>query len=122
MLKQTVIACLFTGLLAGCEADPLPVLDKLPVAVKRAYAEKVQDHPFDSGPVTVLSERNGELQSHVLRACGDGHVCGHRRGHVTRTADHWVVTGAYPGQTFYLSAGGDGWMKRGGRQYPLAWN
>lgn len=92
------------------------------VGLHRLYADNFQDHPFDTGPITVLSEEYGDLRSYTLRPCGAGYVCGAHQGHVVVAPDYWVVTGAYAGRVFYVSAGGDGWIKHGGALALIAWN
>lgn len=121
MKTSLIAASLGLTLLAACEYGPVPG-PPLPLAVQRAYADTVQDHPFDDGAISVLAEEHGELHTFTLRPCGQDRICGARRGKVVRAPDYWVVTGAYSGRTFYISPGGDGWIKRSGRYYPLAWH
>lgn len=113
-----------TGLLAlaGCFGKPL-TWEGNPVAVQRFYAEQFQDQPFDVGPVSVLTEEGGELQTFRLSPCQNGtRICGPRTGTFEKTPDYTVVSGAYAGRTFYLSPGGDGFLVRNGVSIPLAWN
>lgn len=93
-------------------------------ATRRDIDASYRDLPFDRGTVYVVANEHGELHTYSLRPCGGTHVCGGsgRVGHVARTLDHFVVTGAYPGRTFYLSPGGDGYLKWRGEDRDLAWN
>jgi hypothetical protein len=133
MMKRFGIAALGLMALSACQGfqaqgDALAASAEQAVydgtyAVGRVYADTFQDAPFDSGPVTVLAEERGELRSFQLTACRGGtHVCGNRAGHLQRAPDYYVVSGAYAGRTFYLSPGGDGYIKRNGEYLPLAWN
>ncbi len=119
-MKSLILSVTAMTLLGACNLNA-PILQDAPIGVQRLVAQ-YQDHPFDTGPITVLAEEHGELRSFTLRACGDAHVCGARRGHLTTTQDHYVVTGAYAGRVFYISPGGDGMVKRGGAFHPIAWN
>lgn len=121
-MKTVSLSLMATAFLSACTGgNGLPMKD-LPVGAHRIYADEFQDQPFDSGPISVLSEEHGDLKTYTLRACGADHVCGPRQGHVTKTPDYWVVTGAYTARTFYVSAGGDGWVKYGNELIPIAWN
>lgn len=98
-----------------------------PVQVQRAWANAFSDQPFDTGPVTILAAEHGELHSYTLAPCQSGQrVCaGSANGRAAVlqwTPDYAVVSGAYAGRTFYLSPGGDGWMRRGGVDTPIAWD
>ncbi len=121
MIRSVFGTILTIVALSGC-AQQLQSTPGAQSIAKRAFADTFQDHPFDSGPVSVLAEERGELRSFTLRPCGDGRVCGAKKGRVVRTDDYWVVTGAYAYRTFYISAGGDGWLKRGHAIDPIAWN
>lgn len=122
MTPKIVLTGLLTlGVLAACDEVPT-TSGTAPVVVHRAYADSFQDHPFDEGAITVLAEEHGELRSFVLRPCGGNAICGASTGRLLRTRDYWVVKGAYPGRDFYVSAGGDGWVKRSGAYHPIAWN
>ena len=91
--------------------------------VNRYVGDTFQDAPFDSGPVSVLAEENGELRTYTLTPCrGGNNVCGSGTGQLTRNADFYILTGAYTGRTFYFSPGGDGYIKRGSDYIPMAWN
>jgi len=108
--------------LAGCIGEPLG-FEPTPVAVERYYAETFQDQPFDAGAVSILTEEHGELHTYLLTPCRNNtRICGSRTGTLSETPDLKIVSGAYPGITFYLSPGGDGYMIRHGRTIPLAWN
>ena len=91
---------------------------------ERAYADSYQDLPFDRGTVYVVANEHGDLHTYALTPCGGAHVCGATGhvGRVQRTPDYFVVTGAYAGRTFYLSPGGDGYLKWRGVYRDLAWN
>ena len=92
---------------------------------ERAFATEFLAQPFADGMVYAVAEEHGEIHTYALTPCrGNTRVCGDR-GHVgqlTRTPDYTVITGAYPGRTFYLSPGGDGWLKWRGAWHPLAWD
>lgn len=91
---------------------------------RRAYDEAYRDLPFDSGTVYVVANEHGDLHTYSLTPCGGTHICGPtgRVGHVERTLDYFVVTGAYRDRTFYLSPGGDGYLTWRGEDRDLAWN
>lgn len=89
----------------------------------RAYAESYQDKPFDEGVVHVVANEHGDLHTYSLVRCRGDRICG-GAGHVGRlqvTPDYYVVTGAYPNRTFYLSPGGDGYLSWRGESRVLAW-
>jgi hypothetical protein len=121
MRKSIFLSLAAVGLLAACNGKPLTFAGT-PVQVKRAYAESFQDKPFDSGAISVVAEEHGELHTYTLTPCGEDHVCGAGQGHLVKTPDHYVVTGAYTGRTFYVAAGGSGYIQRNGIAYPVAWN
>lgn len=84
-----------------------------------------RDLPFDTGRVYVVANEHGDLHTYSLTPCGAGaQICGGtgRVGHVERTPDYFVVTGAYRDRTFYLSPGGDGYLTWRGVDRDLAWN
>ncbi|MEY1557687.1 hypothetical protein AB3Y40_18810 [Yoonia sp. R2331] len=114
------------ALTACAPGEPL-TFEQNPVQVQRAWANAFSDQPFDTGPVTILTEEHGELHSYTLAPCrGGATVCAGsthgRAATLQMTPDYAVVTGAYAGRTFYLSPGGDGWMKKNGQFVPLAWD
>ena len=91
----------------------------------RAFDESFRDLPFDSGVVYVVANEHGDLHTYSLTPCGgETRICGGSGGvgHVQRTPDYFVVTGAYAGRTFYLSPGGDGILTWRGVNRDLAWN
>ncbi|MBU2992100.1 hypothetical protein KO486_02635 [Octadecabacter sp. B2R22] len=92
---------------------------------RRAVDEAYRDLPFDTGTVYVVADEHGDLHTYSLTPCQNGtHICGGtgRVGHLQRTADYFVVTGAYRDRTFYLSPGGDGYLTWRGVRRDLAWN
>ena len=113
--------------LVACAPSDLRLKQQLPLAVQDQYAATFQDLPFDTGPVTVLTEEHGELHSYTLAPChGGARVCANsfrgRAGSVVFADGHYVVRGTHAGRTFHLSPGGDGYMVRGGVETPLAWD
>ncbi|SMX42222.1 hypothetical protein [Octadecabacter ascidiaceicola] len=97
------------------------LLDETRRAVDVAY----RDLPFDTGRVYVVANEHGDLHTYSLTPCRGGtHICGGtgRVGHLERTPDYFVVTGAYRDRTFYLSPGGDGYLTWRGVDRDLAWN
>jgi len=108
--------------LAACNGKPLPAFWDSD-AYQEAYAESFQNHPFDAGPISIITEEHGELHTYTLKPCHDGtRVCGARAVQLMKGDHYYVVDGAYRGRAFYLSPGGDGWLKRGDTVTPLAWN
>ncbi|WP_439141363.1 hypothetical protein [Pseudooctadecabacter sp.] len=91
---------------------------------RRAWDVANRDLPFDGGTVYIIANEHGDMHTYALRPCGGDHICGAngQRGHVERTADYFVVTGAYPHRTFLLSPGGDGYLNWRGVYRDLAWN
>ncbi|SEW45299.1 hypothetical protein SAMN04488515_3315 [Cognatiyoonia koreensis] len=121
-MQKPVLCALALSGLAACFGEPL-TWKQNPVVVQRFYAEQFQDQPFDVGPVSVLSEERGKLRTYLLTPCRNGtRVCGAHVGSVSKTPDFTIVSGAYPGRTFYLSPGGDGYLLVNGRTISLAWN
>ncbi len=113
--------------LAACAPKMPPAVDQEVPAVKRLWASAFSDQPFDTGPVSILTEEHGELHTYTLAPCRGGKtVCAGsihgRAGVLQLSEDYAVVTGAYAGRTFYLSPGGDGWMKKNSAYVPLAWD
>lgn len=120
--------------LAGCEGTTLAGLGQqvqsdletldLVTDTRRAFAAEFQDQPFALGVISVVAEEHGELHTYSLTPCqGNTRICGPggRAGTLTRYPDYVIVTGAYPGRSFYLSPGGDGWLLWRGAWHPLAW-
>ncbi|WP_296418884.1 hypothetical protein [Pseudooctadecabacter sp.] len=105
------------------EAEALRV-QNLTDETRRAWDVAYRDLPFDRGTVYVIANEHGDMHTYSLQPCGTGHICGGNghRGHVERTADFFVVTGAYPHRTFLLSPGGDGYLNWRGVYRDLAWN
>lgn len=94
-------------------------------ATDRMIDETYRDQPFDAGTVYVVANEHGDLHTYSLTPCRNGtHICGGAGhvGHLQRTEEYYVITGAYPGRTFYLSPGGDGFLKWRGVDRDLAWN
>ncbi len=92
---------------------------------RRDFAAAYQDQPFDTGTVYVVANEHGDLHTYSLTPCRGGtRICGGAGGvgHLQRTLDYDIVTGAYSGRTFYLSPGGDGILKWQGVSRDLAWN
>ncbi|MDG1376273.1 MAG: hypothetical protein P8P56_04470 [Yoonia sp.] len=121
MLKSLALPIIALTLLSACGGKPL-TFPNMPIQATRAYADSFQDAPFDTGEISVISAEHGEMHTFTLRPCGDMLVCGADQGSVIKAPDYYVVTGAYAGRTFYISSGGDGWVKRAGVLYPMAWN
>ncbi len=129
-MMKTVFGCAALIALAACQgtgdraaASAEQFVWTATQDVNRLFADNFQDHPFDTGQVSVVATENGALRGYQLTPCRGGtQVCGTRAGHLTRNADFFIVTGAYAGRTFYLSPGGDGYVKRGSAYIPMAWN
>jgi hypothetical protein len=117
-------AVLATATLVACtEGQPLVNPVDVPAEASRYYADLFQDKPFDEAAVKVLVAEGGDLRTFTLRPCQNGtRICGASTGSIQTTPDYYVVSGAYPGRTFWLSPGGDGYMARGGVNTNLAWN
>ena len=117
-------AILATATLVACtDGQPLPTQVDVPAEVSRYYADVFQDQPFDTASISVLATEGDELRTFTLRPCQNGtRICGARAGTLQRTADYYVVTGAYPGRVFNLSPGGDGFMRTAAGNTNIAWN
>jgi hypothetical protein len=117
-------AVLATATLVACtDGQPLPSEIDVPSEAARYYADLFQDKPFDEAAVKVVVAERGDLRTFTLQPCQNGvRICGSQTGSVETTPDYHVVSGAYPGRTFWLSPGGDGYMVRGGVRTDLAWN
>ena len=123
MARLLPLVCLA---LAACTGP----LSDAPNATAAAFNDAFRDTPFDSGAVTVLVRDPKPLrmiQSYTLVPCQNGAaVCGGsplgRTGSLSMQDGQYVVTGAYPGRTFYLGRGGDGFLQENGILVPLAWN
>lgn len=121
-MLRIALGCIALGALAACGGKPLPAFWDSD-AYQAYYAENFQKHPFDDGPVSIITEERGEMRTFALKPCdGGSHVCGARAAQVVKETHYYVIAGAYHGRTFYLSPGGDGWVKRGDVLTPLAWN
>lgn len=99
--------------------------DNLTAETRRDIDAAYRDLPFDTGTVYVVANEHGDLHTYSLTPCRGGtHVCGGSGhvGHLRRTADYFVVTGAYRDRIFYLSPGGDGILTWRGVNRDLAWN
>ncbi len=100
-------------------------VDALFTELDRDLDAAFRDQPFDTGVVYVVANEHGDLHTYSLTPCRGGtHICGGTGlvGHVERTVDFFVVTGAYRDRTFYLSPGGDGYFTWRGINRDLAWN
>ncbi|MEN8841906.1 MAG: hypothetical protein ABF288_12365 [Octadecabacter sp.] len=128
---RTLLALICPAALTACMSVDLSttraavenvnLMDETRRAVDVAY----RDLPFDTGRVYVVANEHGDLHTYSLTPCRNGtHICGGtgRVGHVERTPDYFVVTGAYRNRTFYLSPGGDGYLTWRGVDRDLAWN
>lgn len=121
MVKSFALSVIAITLLGACAGKPF-TMPNVPAGVTRAYAKAFQDTPFERGEISVLAEEYGELHTYKLRPCGGDHICGVRQGTLVKAPDYYVVTDAYSGRIFYVSPGGDGYLKRDGSLYPIAWN
>lgn len=117
-------AILATVTLVACtDGKPLPAIIDVPAGVTRSYADIFQDKPFDTASISVLATQGDELQTFTLRPCENGtRICGATTGTLQQTPDYYIVTGAYPGRTFHLSPGGDGFMQTASGNTDIAWN
>lgn len=114
-VSATLVAC--------TDGQPLAQPVDVPMEAARFYADLFQDKPFDEAAVKVVVAERGDLRTFTLRPCQNGaRVCGAGTGTVEVTPDYYVVSGAFPGRTFWLSPGGDGFTERGGVRSNLAWN
>ena len=115
-------ACMNIDLAAtGAALERVNLVD----ATERDIDEAFRDLPFDTGTVYVVANEHGDLHTYSLTPCrGGNRICGAtgRVGTVSRTPDYYVVTGAYSDRTFFLSPGGDGYLKFRGVDRDLAWN
>lgn len=129
-MNWTWAAAMGAVTLAGCakmQEGPAAFEDvDVAMELRQSFQAAYQDTPFDAGPIWIVAPEGDEMQTFVLLPCGDGRVCSearpHHRGHVVRTGEYYVVTGAYPRHDFWLSPGGDGWLAVGGVGVPLAWD
>lgn len=93
----------------------------------RSFERSFTETPFANGALSVLApDPAGEIGTYTLVPCQGGTaICAGSAsgpaGQLRQTPDWYVVTGLY-GQIFWLSYGGDGYVQRGGRYIPLAWN
>ena len=120
-MRKTILSLVALTAIAACAPGEPFTGNKGPVEVQRALANAFTDLPFDTGAVTVLTEEHGELHSYTFNTCGNAVCSGHRRGTLQQAPDYTVITGTHAGRTFYLSPGGDGWLKLHGNLIPLAW-
>jgi hypothetical protein len=93
---------------------------------RRDFAVATDDKPFANGNVSVIAAEHGEMRTYLLARCGGGsQICaGGLRGHpgqLSQLEDYVVVSNAYSGRTFYLSAGGLGYLQTARGTVPLAW-
>ena len=116
-MTPKLVAIIAALALTACDTVPMQSVAKAFSDVTGSY----QDQPFDAGTISVIAPRDGKLATYNLRPCGLFQICGARRGKVSSVDGFTVVTGAYSGRTFYLSAGGDGFVRQHGPDVPLAW-
>lgn len=116
--------------IAGCADHGLPpeamAHENIVRETSRAFADSYLHVPFAEGPVAVVATEGGKLRTYRLVPCRSGtEVCaGSERGRVGAlrvSPDYYIVTGLY-GRTFFLSPGGDGWLRVGQTDLPLAWD
>jgi hypothetical protein len=126
---RLMYAVLATATLVACtDGQPLPEQITIPAEASRAYADLFQDQPFDTASISVVATERSQfgrdiLKTFELRPCQNGtRVCGTQPGSVQQTPDYYIVTGAYPGRTFHLSPGGDGYMQSAAGTAVVAWN
>lgn len=126
---RLMTAVLATATLVACtDGQVLPERVDVPAQASRAYADLFQDQPFDTASISVVGTERGQfgrdiLKTFELRPCHNGtRICGARTGTVQQTPDYHIVTGAYPGRTFHLSPGGDGFMQSAAGTAVIAWN
>lgn len=130
-MRFTVSCLAFLGL-AACAQEGVQIngvedltWDNHVTYVNRVYASHYQTQPFDAGEVSVVANEHGDLHSYTLVRCrGGAFICGGSGGvgRLTETEDYYVVSGAYPHRTFYLSPGGDGFLYWRGEYRVLAWD
>lgn len=117
--------------LGGCTTshisfDPATIeWNNLLAETNRDIDAAYRDMPFDEGVVYVVANEHGDLHTYSLTPCRGGtHICGGAGGvgHLRRTPDYFIVTGAYRDRIFYLSPGGDGILTWRGVNRDLAWN
>lgn len=116
------------GLLSACATAPGNDMrdDGIAYEVTRRLPELTKSQPFAEGAVHVVAPRSYGMQTFTLVPCRGGAICaettGGRAGTVTRGEKFYQVAGTYPGATFHLSPGGDGYMVESGRYIPIAWD
>ncbi|MCC5973351.1 MAG: hypothetical protein JJT81_04795 [Rubellimicrobium sp.] len=127
---RVVLWGLALAALAACAETDLPhegfAFGSITREVDRAVSAGFRHMPFSQGPVSVLVTERGRLRTYRLVPCQDGRaICAGtpqgRAGGLQITPDHYVVTGLY-GRTFILSPGGNGRMRVGDVDLPLAWD
>jgi hypothetical protein len=129
MLRAAVAALALAGL-AGCAdlavAPEALEHENIVRETSRAFADTYLHIPFADGAVSVIATEGGKLRTYRLVPCRNGTaICaGSERGRVGAlrvSPDYHIVTGLY-GRVFFLSPGGDGWLRRGQSDLPLAWD
>jgi hypothetical protein len=126
-----VAAIGLASVLAGCDVTPTDsasfTYDAIVADVSRSIDATFAETPFVNGSVAVVTTENGRLRTYRLVPCQNGTaICSglHHRAAVQPqvTRDHTIVSGLYGDRTFFLRPGGGGTMRRGGVDFPLAWN
>lgn len=120
-MRYAILALSAITVLSACENGIAQAPAQPAIEVQRALSNAFQDAPFDTGSVTILTAEHGDLHSYTLTMCGDAVCSGGRRGTLQQTPDFTVVSGTHRGRTFYLSPGGDGWVKIAGEFITLTW-
>ncbi|KAA9006043.1 hypothetical protein [Histidinibacterium aquaticum] len=118
--------------LGACEITPTGDTrpdTRFSASSRQLFQDTYQEIPFAQGAVYVIAPdgTSDTMATYRLVPCGGGdRICGDSlhgsAGQVTRGAEFFEVRGAYPGRTFRLSPGGDGYMLQGNLAVPVAWD
>lgn len=127
-MKAAFVAVALTALTACAETALTPeslTFDTITRDTDRAVSLGFRQMPFAQGPLSVVVAERGRLLTYRLVPCQEGRaICAGtargRAGGLQITPDHYIVTGLY-GRIFFLSPGGDGWLRHGNVDVPLAW-
>ncbi|SLN43566.1 hypothetical protein [Roseisalinus antarcticus] len=126
-MRMIWIAAALVGL-SACEMTPEGPRPETRFSsdVRNDLQDAYQTLPFEDGALHVVAPEHGSMRTYRLVPCGGGaRICAGsahgRAGHVSRGAEFYEVSGTYSGHTFFLSPGGDGYMRVFHRQVPIAW-
>ncbi|EAR52845.1 hypothetical protein OG2516_10296 [Oceanicola granulosus HTCC2516] len=111
---------------AACEDGVLEPHELELQNIRRISQVTYQEVPFAAGALHIVAPDGDRMRTYKLVPCHGGErICAGsahgRAGTMLQGQEYLAVSGAYHNTTFYLSPGGDGFLRQGHREVPLAW-